>query len=89
MRQAPRETGSKNSDDARASSIGPWLRAARMRRNTTQPELAKHLGTEQSELARIENSEIEPDADLRRRITAWIRSGGSAGNPKRGPYHKG
>lgn len=74
--------------DAGKTQLGPWLRAARMRRNTTQPELARHLGTEQSELARIENSEIEPTPDLRRKITAWIRSGGPLAKPKRGPYEK-
>lgn len=67
--------------------IGAWLKAARLKRNTTQAELARALKTEQSMLAMIEEGDADPGPDLRARIRSWIQSGSRPGpTPKRGPY---
>ena len=77
----------KESAAPRSSTLGTWLKAARMRRNTTQAELARALNTEQSEITRIEEGEIEPRPELREKLKRWIRSGSRPGaRPKRGPY---
>ena len=69
------------------SPIGAWLKAARMKRNTTQAELARALNTEQSMLAMVENGDASPSPELRAKIRAWIQSGHRPGaQPKRGPY---
>lgn len=70
-------------------ALGPWLRATRIRRDTTEAELARALGTEQSEIAMIERGEHEPSSELRSKLEWWIRSGAKpAGTSKRGPYAK-
>jgi len=69
------------------SSIGVWLRQARERRDTTEAELAKHLGTEQSMLAMIEKGEAKPSRELEAKIKAWIR-GGAHISSRRGAYDK-
>lgn len=84
---ANKESGPK-AEKASKTPIGAWLKAARMRRNTTQAELARVLNTEQSMLAMIENGDASPSQALRTKIRAWIRDGGRPSPaPKRGPYH--
>lgn len=78
-----------NSDDTPAKRIGPWLRAARIKRDTTEAELARALETEQSMIAMIERGEAQPSPALEAKIRAWIRSGHHEGpRPARGPYRK-
>ena len=69
--------------------IGHWLRAAREKRNVTEAELAKHLGTEQSMLAMVERGEANPSPALHAKISDWIQNGHRPGPPpKRGAYAK-
>lgn len=69
------------------SPIGAWLKAARLKRNTTQAELARAMGVAQEMLAQIENGDETPGAALHAKLRAWIRSGSRpGGTPKRGPY---
>jgi ribosome-binding protein aMBF1 (putative translation factor) len=85
---------SNNANKERASKpsktpIGQWLRAARIRRNTTESDLARALQTEQSMIAMIERGDAEPGPALRAKIQEWIKSGHRPGPPpKRGPYQK-
>lgn len=75
--------------NAPTKALGTWLRAARERRNTTEAQLAKHLGTEQSMIAMIEKGEADPSAELAEKLRAWIRSGTRPGPvTKRGAYAK-
>jgi ribosome-binding protein aMBF1 (putative translation factor) len=80
--------GAENGPEkAPKTPIGHWLKAARVKRNTTQSELARVLRTEQSMIAMVENGDLEPTPALRARLQEWIRSGQHAGpQPKRGPY---
>lgn len=69
------------------SPIGAWLKAARLKRNTTQAELARAMGVAQEMLAQIENGDESPGAALHAKLRAWISSGSRPGaQPKRGPY---
>ena len=71
------------------SRIGPWLRNARLRRDVTEAELARALGTEQSMVAMIERGDSSPGPDLLAKIREWIRSGHHTGPAApRGPYQK-
>lgn len=84
---APTKESARGASAPTKSPIGAWLKAARMRRNTTQAELARAMGTEQSEITRIEEGEIVPRPELREKLKRWIRSGSRPGPiPKRGPY---
>jgi ribosome-binding protein aMBF1 (putative translation factor) len=76
-------------DSRERSSIGPWLRRARIKRNTTQAELARELETEQSMIAMVETGDAQPSAALERRMRAWIRAGQHPSHvAPRGPYRK-